>query len=125
MCLALEKAPFLNLKSANRLPVGCVLPESGCGLLSLVPALAGVLLGFPRGTGPGDLTAAASDGGHIVGPPAGDGVYETLRLLGSGRASSHRTTPLSFCGEIATQIRVDELTVLVKLDTEISSVYNR
>ena len=127
MCLALEKAPFLNLKSANRLPVGCVLPESGCGLLSLVPALAGVLLGFPRGTGPGDLTASASDGGHTVGPPAGDGIAEALRLLGSGCAAAvwHWTTPFVVCGEIATSVSVSELVVLVKLDTKIPSVYNR
>ena len=88
------------------------------GLLALVPALAGVLLRFPRGTGPGDLTASASDGGHTVGPPAGDGIAEALRLLGSGCAAAvrHWTTPFVVCGEIATQIRVDELTVLVKLD---------
>ena len=76
------------------------------GLLALVPAIAGVPLRLPRrGTGPGDLAAAAApDGGLVVGSPAGDGIAEALRLLGSGRTAAvwHWTTPLSFCGEIAT-----------------------
>lgn len=73
------------------------------GLLTLVPASAGVLLGFPRGgTGPGDLTAAASDGGLVVGFLSHDGINETPRLLCPGRAAvSHLTTPLSFYGFVA------------------------